>query len=110
MHFLTLRVPLKPFFFVSMVYLILQAGFMFGYSIHELLSVAKDLGYLASDGRYFVKAFDLTGTVVDHKTGLLGVPMYVLLGRYSKPEWIQLGIQYLYVIILSVFWYRCRKT
>lgn len=110
MHIMTLRVPLKPFFIVSMIYLILQAWFMFWYSIHELLSVARDLWYATHDGWYLIKAFDLTGTILDHKTGLFGLPMYVLLGWYSKPECIQFVVQYMYVITLWFIWYRYRKS
>ena len=52
----------------------------------------------------YTKAFDFGGTVLDHKTGALGVPLNVLIGWYSRPEWIQLVLHYGYVAAMLVVW------
>lgn len=98
------RVNLKIIFNITLAYLILQAGFLLGYSIHEGLSALKDLGYIASDNIVYLKAFDFSGTVIDHKAGIIGLPAYVLLGWYSKPEWIQFIVQYAYSILIFAYW------
>lgn len=98
------KINLSLIFNITLAYLILQAGFLFGYAIHEGLSLLKSIGLLAESSLIYVKAFDLTGTVLDSKTGALGIPIYVLLGWYSKPEWIQFISQYLYTIIFFLFW------
>lgn len=46
-YYSLVRVNLKTIFTVTLIYLILQAGFLLGYGIHEGLSALKDLGVLA---------------------------------------------------------------
>ncbi|MBM3706634.1 MAG: hypothetical protein FJW66_08935 [Actinobacteria bacterium] len=83
---------------------------MLGYGIHEGLSALKDLGFMAKDNILFLKAFDLSKTIFYHKEGILGLPLYVLAGWYSKPEWIQFIVQYGYTSLMFLFWYKARKT
>lgn len=100
------RVNLKTIFTITLAYLVLQAGYLLGYSLHEGLSALKSLDQL--DGNHFVfnKAFDLSKTVLNHKQGIMGVPFNVLLGWYSKPEWVQLIVQYTYTFLLLGYWHR----
>ncbi len=100
------RLNLSTIFTVTLAYLILQAGYLFGYSVHEFFSAMKGLGYIAAENRIYVKAFDLTGTILDNKTGALGIPLNVLIGWYSKPEWIQLALHYGYVAGMFILWKR----
>lgn len=101
------KVNLTLIFNITLAYLILQAGFLLGYSIHEGLSFFKSINLLEETNVLYVKVFNLSGTVFDHKTGAVGIPMYVLFGWYSKPEWIQFLAQYTYTVLLFLFW---RKT
>ena len=98
------RVNLSVIFTITLAYLILQAGYLFGYSVHEFLSAMKALGRSAGESRIYVKAFDFGGTVLDHKSGALGVPLNVLIGWYSRPEWIQLALHYGYVSVMFILW------
>ncbi len=107
--FSLVRVNLKVLFTVTLFYLILQAGFLLGYGIHEGLSALKEVGVLAESSPLFVKAFNLSGTLLDHKTGAVGLPLYVLLGWYSRPEILQFAAQYLYTGGLLLFWRRAKK-
>lgn len=104
-----IKVNLKTIFVITLGYLILQAGYLFGYSIHEGLSAIKSLGWLEGDNAVFNKAFNLSDTVLNHKKGVLGLPLNVTLGWYSKPEWIQLILQYSYTLLLFVFWNKRKK-
>jgi high-affinity iron transporter len=98
------RVALGTLFSVTLAYLILQAGYLLGYSVHEFLSAMKGLGRIASDSVLFVKAFDFADTVLDHKSGAIGIPLNVIFGWYSRPEWIQLVLHYGYVASMMVLW------
>jgi high-affinity iron transporter len=98
------KVNLKLIFNITLAYLILQAGFLLGYAVHEGLSAFKSLGYIDSANPIFTKLFDLSSTVLNHKEGFLGVPLYVGIGWYSKPEIIQFIIQYTYTIGMFVYW------
>jgi len=107
--FSLVRVPLGTIFRLTLGYLILQAGFLLGYGIHEGLSASKELGLISPENPVFLKAFDLSGTVLDNKEGILGVPLYVLVGWYSKPEWVQLLAHLGYVFLLFLYWKNWRE-
>ena len=107
-YYSLVRVNLKTIFTITLLYLILQAGFLLGYGIHEGLSALKDIGALPETSPLFLKAFNLSGTLLDHKTGPVGLPLYVLLGWYSKPEILQFAAQYLYTGSMLYFWYRTK--
>lgn len=98
------KVNLKTIFGLTLGYLIIQAGYLFGYSLHEGLSAAKSLGWLESNSFIFNQAFNLSKTMLNHKNGLLGLPLNVTLGWYSKPEWIQFILQYIYTFSLLSYW------
>lgn len=104
-----IKVNLRVLFNMTLAYLILQAGFLLGYAVHEGLSAMKDLAIL--DGSHFIytKAFDFSATFLDHKQGGLGLPLYVAFGWYSRPEWIQFILQYAYTIGLFAYWKNVRS-
>lgn len=99
-----LRVNLSVIFTITLGYLILQAGYLLGYSIHEFLSAMKGLGRIAAESRIYTKAFDFADTILDHKTAVLGVALNVIVGWYSRPEWIQLVLHYGYVLGMAMLW------
>ncbi|MEK6943270.1 MAG: FTR1 family protein [Nanoarchaeota archaeon] len=103
------NIKLSTIFNVTLAYLILQAGFLAGYSVHEGLSAAKGLGAIAPDNAVFTKAFDLSKTPFEHKEGAFGIPLYIAIGWYSRPEWIQFIIQYGLTAALFAYWYFDRK-
>ncbi len=104
------RVNLSTIFNITLAYLILQAAYMFGYSIHEFLSALKTLGRLDGDNFLLIKLYNFSGTVMDHKTGILGIPLNILAGWYSKPEVIQFVVQHIYIVGSFVIWGKIRKS
>lgn len=101
------KINISALFTITLAYLVLQAGYLLGYSVHEFLSAMKGLGRIASDSPLLIKAFTFQDTVLDHKSGALGVFFNIVLGWYSRPEWIQLILHYGYVILMFLIW---RKT
>lgn len=104
-----IKVNLQLLFRVTLVYLILQAGFMLGYSIHELLSYLKATEIWDAGHPLYTKLFDLSGTILDHKEGWIGIPLYATIGWYSKPEIIQFILQYTYTVTFLLYYYRFQK-
>jgi high-affinity iron transporter len=98
------KLNLGLLFRITLVYLILQAGFLLGYTLHEGFSALKGYEMIDPGSVIFVKAFDLSKTVLSHKNGLVGIPLHVALGWYSKPEWIQFIVQYLYTFLVFLYW------
>jgi len=104
-----IKVNLKLIFNITLVYLILQAGFMLGYSVHEFLSFLKVEQVLSDDSILFTKLFDVSGTFLNHKEELAGILLYASIGWYSKPEVIQFIIQYTYSSVLLYLFFKTRK-
>lgn len=104
-----IKIKLQTIFNITLIYLILQSGFLMGYSIHEGLSATKTLGIIDADNLIFTKAFDLSQTALYHKEGIIGLPLYVAVGWYSKPEVIQFISQYTLTIFLFWYWYKKRR-
>ena len=105
-YFSLIRINIKILFNITLGYLILQAGFLLGYGIHEGLSALQALKILTSDNILFIKAYDLSKTIFYHKEGIIGLPMYIMFGWYSKPEILQFLSQYIYTFILFYIWYK----
>jgi len=97
------KVNLKLIFNITLVYLILQAGFMLGYSFHELFSYFKAESIIDSSHWIYTKAYDLSSTFLDHKEKPIGILLYATVGWYSKPEIFQFVIQYAYSLTLVGF-------
>ncbi len=102
------KFSLSAIFNLTLAYLILQAGFLLGYGLHEALSALKNSGALEATHPILIKAFDLSSTAFNHKTGWLGIPLYALVGWYSKPEWLQFIVQYLYTGLMVAYWLALR--
>lgn len=105
-----IKVNLQTIFSVTLAYLILQAGFLLGYSIHEGLSALKEMNIIQSTSILYSKMFDLSNTILYHKEGALGIPLYVVFGWYSKPEWIQFIAQYSYTAVCFICWFKTKDT
>ncbi|MBU1094758.1 MAG: FTR1 family protein [Firmicutes bacterium] len=90
------KINLKLIFNITIIYLILQAGFMLGYSFHELFSYFKTEQIMPSSHWIYTQLFDLSNTFLDSKTQPIGIALYALIGWYSKPEIFQFIMQYLY--------------
>ena len=108
-NYALVKVNLKTIFIVTLGYLIIQAGYLLGYSIHEGLSAIKSLGWIDKDSFLFTRVFNLSKTIFNHKKGIVGLPLNVTLGWYSKPEWIQFIIQYSYTFLLFGYWLKKNK-
>lgn len=102
-NFSLIKLKLSILFKVTLVYLILQAGYLLGYSIHEGLAAMKG-SQIAEDSFVYLKAFNLSSGIFSHSEGIIGIPLNILVGWYSKPEWIQAIIHYGYVAGIFVYW------
>lgn len=100
------KVNIGLIFNITLAYLILQAGYLLGYSIHEFLSASKALELISGDSSLFIKAYNFQDTILDHKTGILGVPLNILVGWYSRPERVQLLFQSSYVVANFIIWFK----
>jgi|Deesub1362A_J573_1020465.scaffolds.fasta_scaffold00158_20 high-affinity iron transporter len=90
---------LRRFFYYSSILLILIAGGLAGYGVHELIEYAEEkdieLGWLASP------AYDLgiDKSSPFHHKGIVGSIFAVLFGYTVKAEWLRLIVHALYLAI-----------
>ena len=104
-----IKINLKLIFNITLVYLILQAGFLLGYSVHEFISYLKAIEVLDSANIIYTKLFDLSDTFLYHKEKTVGIILYATIGWYSKPEVIQFIIQYGYTSYFIYLFVKSRK-
>ncbi len=104
-----IKVNLKMIFNITLIYLILQAGFMLGYSFHELFSYFKAESILDSSHWIYTKLFDLSDTFLAHKNEPVGIILYATIGWYSKPEIFQFVIQYAYTVSLLILFVKTKQ-
>lgn len=98
------RVDIGLIFKATLIYLILQAAYLCGYSIHELLSAFKGIGILSSDSFLFTKVYNFKDTLLGHKTGSLGIFLNIITEWYSRPEYVQFIFQILYLTGFLSLW------
>lgn len=102
------RLNLRRFFFFTSILLILLAGGLFGYAIHELLEFAAIQG--TATGWWGQAAYTLpiaSDSLLHHK-GAIGSVFAVLFGYSVQPEWARLiaHVAYLATILpLVIFVY-----
>ncbi|MFQ5552488.1 MAG: FTR1 family protein [Thermoplasmata archaeon] len=102
------RLDLRRFFFFTSILLILLAGGLFGYAIHELLEFAGIQG--TATGWWGQAAYTLpfASDSLFHHTGAVGSVFAVLFGYTVQPEWARLitHLAYLAAILpLVIFIY-----
>lgn len=105
-----IKVNLKVIFNITLIYLILQAGFLLGYSVHEFISYLKVVDVINSDNIIYTKLFDLSDTFLYHKEKTIGILLYATVGWYSKPEVLQFIIQYGYTSYFLYLFIKTRKV
>jgi high-affinity iron transporter len=88
---------LRKFFYYSSILLILIAGGLAGYGVHEFVEYAKDrnveLGWLAS----YAYDLDIDRNSPLHHKGIAGSIFAVIFGYTAKAEWIRLLVHLTYL-------------
>ena len=102
------RINLNKLLHITLIYLIIQAWYLCGYSIHEWLEVLEQSSVGMTNNWLYTIFFDISSGIRNHKQWVVWLPMHILFGRYSKPEIIQFVWQYTLTILL--LWYRYRHT
>ncbi|MFQ6013790.1 MAG: FTR1 family protein [Thermoplasmata archaeon] len=93
------RLDLRKFFFFTSILLIILAGGLFGYAIHELMKYAAiqgvDIGWWGQAA--YILPFS-EGSLL-HNKGLIGSIFAVLVGYDIDPEWGRVFAHFLYLAV-----------
>lgn len=108
-YYSLLKINFKIIFNITLIYLIIQAGYLLGYGVHEGLETLESLHYLSEDSWPMKNAFNLSSTILNHKEGIVGIPLNILFGWSSKPQWLQIISQYIVTVYLFVVFWKYNK-
>ncbi|MFQ5907412.1 MAG: FTR1 family protein [Thermoplasmata archaeon] len=94
-----IRLDLRKFFFFTSVLLILLAGGLFGYAIHELMEYAAIQGVDAGWWGQAAYVLPFSDGSLLHNKGLVGSILAVLFGYDIDPEWGRVIAHVLYLAV-----------
>jgi len=101
-----MKINIRRFFYFTSILLVLLAGGLAGYGVHELVGYSKDTGIeLGWLGEY---AFNLgiPSESLFHHKGMIGSVFAVMFGYTVKAEWIRVVVHlaYLAIVLPLVVW------
>lgn len=108
-YFSLFKVSISKIFKITMIYLIIQAGYLIWYSIHDGLGALNGLGIVENGSVRLTKLFDLSGTMLNHENGTIGLVLNVVFGWHSDPEWLQFLVQYIFTFGIFAYWIKKTK-
>lgn len=85
-----LQLNLRKFFYFTSVLLILLAGGLLGYGIHELIEYGEAIGYQPGVWGQAAYVLPLASESLLHHKGAIGSIFAVLFGYSASPEWARL--------------------
>lgn len=94
-----MTINLHRFFYFTSILLILLAGGLTGYGVHELLDYSKlvglDTGWMGNTAY----TLNISGDSIWHHKGVVGSIFNVMLGYTAKAEWARLIVHLLYLAV-----------
>ncbi len=95
-----MKINIRRFFYYTSVLLVLLAGGLAGYGMHELLEYSKligiELGWIAK----YAYALNIPNTNILHHKGFLGSILAVMFGYTISAEWARLIIHLTYIAVV----------
>jgi high-affinity iron transporter len=95
-----MKIDLKKFFYFSSILLILLAGGLLGYSIHELIEYQElngvDTGWV---GEYAYN-LNVPNDSIWHHKGIIGSVLAVMFGYAVKAEWLRVIFHITYLVVV----------
>ncbi|MEE8232799.1 MAG: FTR1 family protein, partial [Thermoplasmata archaeon] len=91
------RLDLRRFFFFTSILLILLAGGLFGYAIHELMEFATIQGTATGWWGQAAYTLPIASNSLFHHNGAIGSVFAVLFGYTIQPEWARLIVHLTYL-------------
>ncbi|UCD96415.1 MAG: FTR1 family protein [Candidatus Bathyarchaeota archaeon] len=85
-----MKLNLGKFFFATSILLVLLAGGLIGYGVHELLEYSKDIGLETGWFGSYAYVLDISESSLLHHKGIAGSVLAVLFGYTIKAEWLRL--------------------
>ena len=93
-----MKLNIGRFFFVTSILLVLLAGGLIGYGVHELLEYSKDVGVETGWLGSYAYVLDIPESNLLHHKGIVGSVLAVMFGYTVKAEWLRLIAHFCYLV------------
>ena len=108
-----MKINIRKFFYFTSILLVLLAGGLAGYGVHELIEYTKEtigeIGWLGS----YAYVLDIPSESPFHHKGVIGSILAVMFGYAVKAEWARLIVHLVFLTIslpLVVFVYKTNRS
>lgn len=105
------RINLRKFFYFTSILLVLLAGGLTGYGVHEVIEYSESTGVALGCPAGYAYVLDVPSDSLFHHNGAIGSIFAVMFGYTVKAEWARVIIHLTYLTIaipLVVMVYRKR--
>lgn len=110
LYYSIIKVNITKIFNITLIYLILQVGYLVGYSVHEFIEVLEIKAVFLDSTFLYSRLYDLSGTILDQKSSILGIGLNSFLGWTSKPHILQFISQYAVTFYLLYIYKKNKLT
>jgi high-affinity iron transporter len=101
-----MKINIRKFFYFTSILLVLLAGGLAGYGVHELAEYSGDVGVELSWLGEHAYALDIPENSLFHHKGPVGAIFAVMFGYTVKAEWVRVIVHlaYLAIALPLVIW------
>jgi high-affinity iron transporter len=107
------RINIKRFFYFTSILLVLLAGGLAGYGVHELIEYTKDIGGETGWLGNYAYILDIPSDSPFHHKGVIGSIFAVMFGYTVKAEWARVIVHLIFLTVslpLVVYIYKTKRT
>jgi len=108
-----MKINIRKFFYFTSILLVLLAGGLAGYGVHELVEYSEDMGVELGWPSEYAYDLEIPSESPFHHKGIIGSVFAVMFGYTVKAEWIRVVVHIAYLTIalpLVVWVYRKEVT
>lgn len=108
-----MKINIRKFFYFTSILLVLLAGGLAGYGVHELVEYSEDMGIELGWPSEYAYDLEIPSESPFHHKGIIGSVFAVMFGYTVKAEWIRVVVHIAYLTIalpLVVWVYRKEVT
>jgi len=94
-----MKINIRKFFYFTSILLVLLAGGLAGYGVHELAEYSKDTGIQLGEVGKYAYNLEIPSESPFHHKGIIGSIFAVMFGYTVKAEWIRVVVHLAYLTI-----------
>jgi high-affinity iron transporter len=107
------KINIRKFFYFTSILLVLLAGGLAGYGIHEIIEYTKDIGVETGWLGNYAYILDIPSDSPFHHKGAIGSIFAVMFGYTVKAEWARVIVHLIFLTVslpLVVYIYKTKRS